>query len=120
MAILFFWCVWVWSGGFCLERSTPSIQCNDSPAVGDGRIQFRKSNKVSSIELSELFGLHQVPGRELSEIVSAYRLCYFELPMFSFAELGQFGAELSESLSSVKTASLKTLFRPFLSVSWHH
>ena len=32
-------------------------------------------NTVSNTELSEFFGPHRVPGRELSEFLSAYYLC---------------------------------------------
>ena len=42
-------------------------------------------------ELSEFFGPHRVPGRELSEFLSAYYLC-----ASSQRELTEFAAELSE------------------------
>ena len=48
-------------------------------------------------KLSEFFGPHRVPGRELSEFLSAYSfLCQSELTEF-FAELTEFAVKLSEA-----------------------
>ena len=45
---------------------------------------------------AEFFGAHRVPGRELSEFLSAYYLwCQSELTEF-LAEVTEFAAELSE------------------------
>ena len=48
---------------------------------------------VSNTELSEFFCPHRVPGRELSEFLSAYFLCDTEF----FAELTEFAPKLSEA-----------------------
>ena len=39
------------------------------------RAEYGLGKTVSNTELSEFFGPHQVPGRELSEFLSAYYLC---------------------------------------------
>ena len=52
---------------------------------------------VSNTELSEFSGPHRVPGRELSELFSAYCLgAKCELTEF-FAELTEFAVKLSEA-----------------------
>ena len=51
---------------------------------------------VSNTEITEFFCPHRVPGRELSEFLSAYYfVCKSELTEF-LAELTKFAAELSE------------------------
>ena len=51
---------------------------------------------VSNTELSEFFGPHRVPGRELSEFLSSYCFCAKANLQNIFAELTEFAAELSE------------------------
>ena len=66
---------------------------------------------VSNIELSELFGPHRVPGRELSDFLSAYYLCVkANSPSFS-----QNSPSLPQnSVSSLsRNSTLETVFRPF-------
>ena len=63
---------------------------------------------VSNAELSQFFTAHQVPGRELSEFLSAYDLCAkANLPTF-FAELAEFAEELSK-FSLPKQCSRKSV-----------
>ena len=53
---------------------------------------------ASNIELSEFFGPHRVPGRKLSEFLSAYDLCVkANSPSFFFAELTAFAPKLTEA-----------------------
>ena len=46
----------------------------DKISIGNGPNMVSEST-VSNTELSELFGPRRVPGRELSEFLSAYYLC---------------------------------------------
>ena len=52
---------------------------------------------VSNTELSEFFCPHRVPGRELSEFLSAYYLCAKASSTEFFAELTEFAPKLSEA-----------------------
>ena len=52
---------------------------------------------VSNTELSEFFGPHRVPGRELSELLSAYYSCAKANSPSFFAELTEFAAKLREA-----------------------
>ena len=52
---------------------------------------------VSSTELSEFFGPHRVPGRELSEFLLAYYLCAKANSPSFFAELFEFAPKLSDA-----------------------
>ena len=80
--------------------------------VGDGPKTVSEST-VSNTEHSEFFGPHRVPGRELSEFLSAYYLCAkAKSPSFCFAELTEFAVKLSEfSVSSLLRFSRKGPFR---------
>ena len=81
-----------------------------SPLLGDGPNTVSEST-VSNTELSELFGSHRVPGRELSEFLSAYDLCVkANSPSFS-----QNSPSLPQnSVSSLsRNSTLETVFRPF-------
>ena len=49
------------------QRLTPPLFRNGPNTVSE--------STVSNTELSEFFGPHRVPGRELSEFLSAYHLC---------------------------------------------
>ena len=61
-----------------------------------GRIRFR-GVRFQTPSSASFLGPHRVPGRELSEFLSAYDLCAkSELPEF-FAELTEFAPELSEA-----------------------
>ena len=51
---------------------------------------------VSNKELSEFFGPHRVPGRELSEFLCLVFVCPSELTEF-FAEFTEFAPKLSEA-----------------------
>ena len=51
---------------------------------------------VSNTELSEFFGARRVPGRELSEFLSAYYLCAKANSQIFFAELTEFAKGLAE------------------------
>ena len=65
--------------------------------VGDGPNTVSEST-VSNTELSEIFGPHRVPGRELSELLSAYYLCAKVNSLsFLFAKLTEFAPKLSEA-----------------------
>ena len=64
---------------------------------------------VSNTELSESFGPHRVPGRELSEFRSVYYLCAkANSPSFFFPELTEFAPKLSE-FSSPKQYSRSSI-----------
>ena len=76
---------------------------------GDGPNTVSEST-VSNTKLTEFFGSHQVPGRELSELLSAYYLpAKANSPSFS-QNSASFGAELSE----FRTSTLETVFCLFL------
>ena len=80
-------------------------QISGSLKFGNGPNTVSES-RVSNTELSEFCGPHRVPGRELSEFLSAYYLCVkANSPSFS-AELTEFAAELSE-FSLLKSYSPK-------------
>ena len=67
---------------------------------------------VSNTELSEFFDPHRVPGRELSEFLSAYLALLFVYQ----SELTEFSAELTEfavKLSEAQCPSPKQHLRPF-------
>ena len=68
---------------------------------------------VSDTELSEFFGPRRVPGRELSELLSAYSLCQSELTKL-FAELSkQWDLSSKKVLSKQYSARfLKALSNP--------
>ena len=89
--------------------------------VRDGPNTVSEST-VSNTELSEFFGAHRVPGRELSEFLSAYYLCAkANSPSFSqnSPSLPQNSVRLSEVLFSetvLSNSTLETVFRPFPSV----
>ena len=65
----------------------------------------------SNTELSEFFGPHRVPGRELSEFLSAYYLC----AKANSPSLPQNSPSLPQnSVSSLsRNSTLETVFRPF-------
>ena len=74
---------------------------------------------VSNAKLSELLGLHRAPGRELSELRSAYFFKYLCVCVTAnspslLAELTEFAAELRK-FSLLKEYS-RTVHRPFPSV----
>ena len=66
--------------------------------VGNGPNTVSEST-VSNTELSEFFGTHRVPGRELSECLSAYYLCEKRTHrvLLALAELTEFAPEISEA-----------------------
>ena len=70
--------------------------CHVQFELGDGSNTVSEST-VPNTELGEIFSPHRAPGRELSELLSAYDVCVrlSELTE-SFAELTEFAAELSE------------------------
>ena len=71
--------------------------CCGKPPFGNGPNTVSVST-VSSTELSEFSGPRRVPGRELSELLSAYYLCAkANSPSFFFAELTKFAPKLSEA-----------------------
>ena len=89
-------CTSLFSGVFTFRYcAVPSwtilSQCFGGLLSETGRIWL-----VSNTELSEFFGPHRVPGRELSEFFSGYYLCAKPSSPSFFAELTEFGAELSE------------------------
>ena len=65
------------------------------PKIGNGPNAVLEST-VSNTKLSKFFGPHRVPGRELTEFLSAYYLFAKENSPSFLAELTKFGAELSE------------------------
>ena len=81
--------------------------------IGNGPNKVSEST-VSNTELSELFGPHRVPGRELSEFLSAYYFCVL------YSELTEFFSQNSPSLpqNSVsplsRKSTLETVFHPYL------
>ena len=66
------------------------------PNFGNGPNTVSEST-VSNTELSEFFGPHRVPGRELSEFLSAYSLCAKANSPSFFTELTEFAVKLSEA-----------------------
>ena len=69
---------------------------NGQRSLGNGPNTVSEST-VSNTELSEFFGPHRVPWRELSEFLSAYYLCaQANSPSFA-AELTEFAVKLSEA-----------------------
>ena len=54
--------------------SSPQLGFGMQQLIGNGPNTVSEST-VSNTELSELFCPHRVPGRELSEFLSAYYLC---------------------------------------------
>ena len=83
--------------------------------VADGLSTVSEST-VSSAELSELCGLHQVLARELSAFISPL-VCVPKRTHRVWPRLSEtrFGAELSESLC--RKSTLETAFRGFTLVS---
>ena len=63
---------------------------------GDGQNTVSEST-ASSTKLSEFFGSHRVPGRELSEFLSPCYLCAKSELTIEFLELTKCAAELSLS-----------------------
>ena len=94
---------------FSLETSTRSFRrkLHSSTSVRNGPNTFSGST-VSNTELSEFFCPHRVPGRELSEFLSAYYLC-------AKASFRQNSPSLPQnSVSSLfRNSTLETVFRPF-------
>ena len=86
--------------------------CPNSSFFGNGPNTVSEST-ASNTELSEFFGPHRAPGRELSEFLSAYDLCQSEVTEF-FAELTEFAAELSQSSlpKQYSRNSIPPAFRP--------
>ena len=68
--------------------------CFSLGKIGNGPNTVSEST-VSNTKLSEFFGSDRVPGRELSELPSAYDLCA-KATHRVFAKLTEFAAELSE------------------------
>ena len=95
-------------------QDCPHNKCNpDGPrGIGNGPNTVSES-MASKTELSEFFGPHRVPGRELSEFLSAF---FFGVKMGThwvyFTELAEFATELSE-FSIFRNSTLETVFRPF-------
>ena len=79
--------------------------------IGNGPNTVSEST-VSNTELSEFFGPHRVPGRELSELLSAYYLCAKTNSPSFFAELTEFAPKLSEFFSP-KQYSRNSIPLPF-------
>ena len=59
---------------FCEMSGDLAPSARKSPVIAIVRFWFASGSMVSDTELSEVSGLHQVPGRELSEFLSAYHL----------------------------------------------
>ena len=70
---------------------------------------------VSNSELSEFFGAHRAPGRELSEFLSAYYLCA-KANSPSFPQNSPSLPQNSVS-SLLRNSTLETVFRRFPSIS---
>ena len=80
------------------------------PSLGNGPNTVSEST-VSNTELSEFFYPHRVPGRELSELLSAYFLC----AKANSPSFWQNSPSLPQnSVSSLlRNSTLETVFRPF-------
>ena len=84
--------------------------------LGDGPNTVSEST-VSNTELSECLCPHRVPGRELSEFLSAYYLCDKANSPSFFAELTEFAPKVSEAqwvLFSETVLSKQYYVGPFL------
>ena len=68
--------------------------------------------RVSNTELSRIFGSHRVPGRELSECLSAYYNLCAEANLPSFSQ--DLPSLVQNSVSSLfQNSALKTVLHPF-------
>ena len=74
--------------------------------IGD-RPNTVSESTVSNTELGEFFCPHRVPGRELSEFLSAYFLCDKATHRVFFTELTEFAAKLSELRSQGPPTEVK-------------
>ena len=97
-------CIFLWKNyvpGFWPKIGAPQKRPHPSQPIPSPtcweRAEYCSGSTVSNTQLSEFFGPHGVPGRELSELLSAYHLCAkANSPSFS-AELTEFAAELTEA-----------------------
>ena len=69
-----------------------------------------RTSAVSNAELSEFFAPHWVPGRELSEFLSAYHLCDKANSPSFFAELTEFAQKLSEAQRVLFSETVSLVF----------
>ena len=92
--------------------------CVSEGYIGDGPNTVSEST-VSNTELSEFFCPHRVPGRELSEFLSAYHLCDKANSPSFFAELTEFAQKLSEFSSPKQYSRNSTLETEILPVSYY-
>ena len=80
---------------FDSDAGESNCEARNLLCVGNG-VNTVSESTVSNTEVSEFFGPHRAPGRELSEFLSAYYLCQSELTEF-LAELTEFAVKLSEA-----------------------